>query len=213
MAFDAAKDMVTVKGTMDVKELVPLLTKKLKRNVEPVLPAKKDDGAADKNKSEPAPPAAKKEEPAGGVTEAKKEGSEAGEKKKEGGDGGDKKKEGADAGEKKKEAETVGDKKKEVGDGEKKEGGGGGGGAPVATVNKMDYYGYSYPTVPMYWQEGHVYGQSYSTEGQAYPIGGQSYPGSGYNYASQSYVPYPQPNMNAAPGMFSDENPNGCSVM
>lgn len=209
VAFDAAKDMVTVKGTMDVKELVPLLTKKLKRNVEPVLPAKKDDGAADKNKSEPAPPAAKKEEPAGGVTEAKKEGSEAGEKKKEGGDGGDKKKEGADAGEKKKEAETVGDKKKEVGDGEKKEGG-----APaVATVNKMDYYGYSHPTVPMYWQEGHVYGHTYSTEGQTYPIGGQSYPGSGYNYASQSYVPYPQPNMNAAPGMFSDENPNGCSVM
>ncbi|KAF8110579.1 hypothetical protein N665_0081s0012 [Sinapis alba] len=202
VTIDAAKDMITVKGTMDVKELVPLLTKKLKRTVEPILPAKKDDGAAEKNKSEAAPPAAKKEDPAGGVTEAKKEGSEAGEKKKEGGD----------AGEKKEEAEAVGDKKKEVGDGEKKEGGGGGG-APVATVNKMDYYGYSYPTVPMYWQEGHVYGQSYSTEGQSYPIGGQSYPGSGYNYASESYVPYSHPNMNAAPGMFSDENPNGCSVM
>ncbi|KAJ0259662.1 Heavy metal-associated isoprenylated plant protein 5 [Hirschfeldia incana] len=208
VAIDAAKDVVTVKGTMDTKELVPLLTKKLKRTVEPVLPAKKDDGAGDKNKSEAAPPAAKKEDPAQAVvvTEAKKEGSEAGEKKKEGGDGGDKKKEGADAGEKKKEAETVGDKKKEVGDGEKKEGGDGGGGAPVATVNKMDYYGYSYPTVPMYWQDGHVYGQSYSTEGQTYP-------GSGYNFASESYVPYAHPNMNAAPGMFSDENPNGCSVM
>ncbi|KAG2309212.1 hypothetical protein Bca4012_081865 [Brassica carinata] len=216
VAIDAAKDMVTVKGTMDVKELVPLLTKKLKRTVEPVLPAKKDDGAADKNKSEAAPPAAKKEDPAPApavvVTEAKKEGSEAGEKKQEGADGGEKKKEGADAGEKKKEAETVGDKKKEVGDGEKKEGGGGGG-APVATVNKMDYYGYSYPTVPMYWQGGHVYGHGYSTEGQSYPVGGQSYPGSGYNYASESYAPYSHPNMNAAPGIFSDENPNGCSVM
>ncbi|KAG5402097.1 hypothetical protein IGI04_016704 [Brassica rapa subsp. trilocularis] len=203
VAIDAARDMVTVKGTMDVKELVPLLTKKLKRTVEPILPAKKDDGAAEKNKSEAAPPVAKKEDPAGGVTEAKKEGSEAGEKKKEGGDGGEKKKEAGDGGEKKKEA----------GDGEKKEGAGGGGGAPVATVNKMDYYGYSHPTVPMYWQEGHVYGQSYSTEGQTYPIGGQSYPGSGYNYASGSYVPYSHPNMDVAPGMFSDENPNGCSVM
>ena len=82
MAIDAARDMVTVKETMDVKELVPLLTKKLKRTVEPILPAKKDDGAAEKNKSEAAPPAAKKEDPAGGVTEAKKEGSEPGEKKR-----------------------------------------------------------------------------------------------------------------------------------
>ncbi|CAH8387360.1 unnamed protein product [Eruca vesicaria subsp. sativa] len=196
VAIDAAKDMVTVKGTMDVKELVPLLTKKLKRTVEPNLPAKKDDGAAEKNKSEAAPPAAKREGPAGSVTEAKNEGSEAGEKKKEAGDGGEKKKEGGDGGE----------KKKETGDGEKKEGGGGEGGAPVSTVNKMEYYGYSYPTVPMYWQEGHVYGHGYSTEGQ-------SYPGSGYSYGSESYVPYSHPNMNAAPGMFSDENPNGCSVM
>ncbi|KAF3557659.1 hypothetical protein F2Q69_00017509 [Brassica cretica] len=212
VAIDAAKDMVTVKGTMDVKELLPLLTKKLKRTVEPILPAKKDEGAAEKNKSEAAPPAAKKEDPAGGVTEAKKGGSEAGEKEKKGGDGGEKKKEGGDGGEKKKEGGNIGEKKKEAGDGEKKEGGGGGG-APVAVVNKMDYYGYSYPTVPMYWQEGHVYGPSYSTEGQTYPIGGQSYPGSGYNYASGSYVPYSHPNMNAAPGMFSDENPNGCSIM
>lgn len=210
MAIDAAKDTVTVKGTMDVKELVPLLAKKLKRTVEPLLPAKKDDGAA--------PPAAKKEVPAAGANEAKKEGGEVVEKKQEGGDNkkeaGEKKKEAGDGGEKKKEAVEGGDKKKEAGDGEKKEGGGVGGGvAPVAMVNKMDYYGYSYPTAPMYWQEGHVYGPSYSTEGQTYPIGGQSYPGSGYNYASGSYVPYSHPNMNAAPGVFSDENPNGCSVM
>ncbi|ESQ52324.1 hypothetical protein EUTSA_v10016734mg [Eutrema salsugineum] len=223
VAIDGTKDVVTVKGTMDVKELVPLLTKKLKRTVEPLLlPAKKDDGAAEKKNAEATPPAAKKEGPAAGVNEAKKEGSEAGEKKKEAGDGGEKKKEAGDGGDKKKEAGDGGEKKKEAGDAEKKEGGGGGGGggAPVAMVNKMDYYGYSYPTAPMYWQEGHVYGQSYSIEGQSYPvggqsypIGGQSYPGSGYSYASESYVPYSQPNMNAPPGMFSDENPNGCSVM
>lgn len=205
MAIDGAKDVVTVKGTMDVKELVPLLTKKLKRTVEPLVPAKKDDGAAEKKKTEAAAPDAKKEAPATGVNEAKKEGSDGGEKKKEAGDGGEKKKEAGDGGE----------KKKETGDGgEKKEGGGGGGvPAPVAMVNKMDYYGYSsYPTAPMYWQEGHVYGQSYSMGGQSYPVAGQSYPGSGYNYVSESYVPYSQPNVNA-PGMFSDENPNGCSVM
>ncbi|CAH8357515.1 unnamed protein product [Eruca vesicaria subsp. sativa] len=206
VAIDAAKDMVTVKGTMDVKELVPLLTKKLKRTVEPLLPAKTDDGAT--------PPAAKKEAPAAGTTnEAKKEGNEVVEKKKE---GVENKKEAGDGGEKKKnEAGDGGEKKKETGDGEKKEGDGvgGGGGAPVAMVNKMDYYGYSYPTAPMYWQEGHVYGQSYSIEGQSYPIGGQSYPGSGYNYGSESYVPYSHGNMNTPPGMFSDENPNGCSVM
>ncbi|KAJ4891793.1 Heavy metal transport/detoxification superfamily protein [Raphanus sativus] len=215
VAIDAAKDMVTVKGTMDVKELVPLLTKRLKRTVEPLLPAKKDDGAA--------PPASKKEVPAAAANEAKKEGSEVVEKKKESGDnkkeeaadGGEKKKEAGDAGEKKKETGDGGEKKKEVGDGEKKESGGvGGGGAPVAMVNKMDYYGYSYPTAPMYWQEGHTYGQSYSIEGQTYPVGGQSYPGSGYNYSSDSYyMPYSHQNMNTPPGMFSDENPNGCSVM
>ncbi|XP_010505243.1 PREDICTED: heavy metal-associated isoprenylated plant protein 3-like [Camelina sativa] len=216
VTVDGAKDVVTVKGTMDVKELVPLLTKKLKRTVEPLVPAKKDDGAAEKKKTEAAAaPEAKKEAPAAVVNEAKKEGSDGEEKKKEAGDGGEKKKEAGDGGE----------KKKEGGDGgEKKEGGGGGGAPPpVAMVNKMDYYGYSsYPTAPMYWQEGHVYGQSYSMAGQgypmagqSYPMAGQSYPGSGYNYASESYVPYSQPNMNAppGPGMFSDENPNGCSVM
>ncbi|KAL1209911.1 Heavy metal-associated isoprenylated plant protein 5 [Cardamine amara subsp. amara] len=203
VVIDGAKDMVTVKGTMDVKELVPLLSKKLKRTVEPILPAKKDDGAAEKKKTEAAP-APKAEAPATVVSEAKKEGSDGGEKKKEAGDGGEKKKEAGDGGEKKKEIGDGGEKKKEAGDGEKKEGGGGGG-APVM-VNKMDYYGYSsYPTAPMYWQEGHVYGQSYSVEPQ-------SHPGSGYNYTSESYVPYSQPNMNA-PGMFSDENPNSCSVM
>ncbi|KAG2690084.1 hypothetical protein I3760_09G171100 [Carya illinoinensis] len=40
----AAKDLVTVKGTMDVKELAPYLKEKLKRSVEVVLPNKEDDG-------------------------------------------------------------------------------------------------------------------------------------------------------------------------
>ncbi|CAH8341183.1 unnamed protein product [Eruca vesicaria subsp. sativa] len=206
VAIDATKDIVTVKGMMDVKELVPLLTMKLKRTVEPLLPAKKDDGAAEKNKTEVAPTAANKEGSASGVSEAKKEGNEAGEKKKEDGDDVENKKEAKDGRENEKEAEATEEKKKETGDGVEKKEGGSVGGEPVAMVNKMDYYGYSYPTAPMYWQQGHVYGQSYSIEGQ-------SYPGSGYNYASESYVPYSHPNMNTSPGMFSDENPNGCSIM
>ncbi|CAN1307857.1 Heavy metal-associated isoprenylated plant protein 6 [Linum perenne] len=46
VAVDAAKDLVTVKGTMDVKELTSYLKEKLKRNVDVVPPpaaAKKDD--------------------------------------------------------------------------------------------------------------------------------------------------------------------------
>ncbi|KAJ0262186.1 Heavy metal-associated isoprenylated plant protein 5 [Hirschfeldia incana] len=184
VAIDATKDIVTVKGMIDVKELVPLLTKKLKRTVEPLLPAKIDDRAAENNKTEAAAPT------------------------KEAEDIGANKKEVEATGEKEKKTEDGVENKKETGDGVDKKEGGGGGGAPAVTmvINKMDYYGYSYPTAPMYWQESHVYGQSYSIEGQ-------SYPGSGYNYASESYVPYSHPNMNAPPGMFSDENPNGCSIM
>ncbi|KAF8050748.1 hypothetical protein N665_1893s0015 [Sinapis alba] len=42
ISMDNEKQLVTVKGTMDVKKLVESLTEKLKRNVEIVQPAKKD---------------------------------------------------------------------------------------------------------------------------------------------------------------------------
>ncbi|PKA54995.1 Heavy metal-associated isoprenylated plant protein 26 [Apostasia shenzhenica] len=45
VSVDALKDLVTVKGTMDVKSLPEFLKEKLKRGVE-VVPAKKDGGAA-----------------------------------------------------------------------------------------------------------------------------------------------------------------------
>ncbi|KAL0785774.1 hypothetical protein Bca101_002020 [Brassica carinata] len=164
------------------------------------------DGAAENNKTEAAAPTAgNKEGPASGVSEAKKEGNEPGENKKGAESTGENKKEAEATGEKKKEIGDGGEKKKETGDGVEKKESGGGGGTPVAMVNKMDYYEYSYPTAPMYLQEGHVYSQTYSLE--------ESYSGSGYNYMSESYVPYSHPNMNAPPGMFSDENPNGCSIM
>ena len=48
MSLDGSKDLVTVKGTMDVKEMVSYLNEKLKRNVEVVPPPKKDDDKKEK---------------------------------------------------------------------------------------------------------------------------------------------------------------------
>ncbi|KAK1266376.1 hypothetical protein QJS04_geneDACA000207 [Acorus gramineus] len=52
VGIDAQKDLVTVKGTMDAKELAAYLKEKLKRGVEVVPPAKKDDGGEKKEKKE-----------------------------------------------------------------------------------------------------------------------------------------------------------------
>lgn len=137
VAMDLQKDLVTVKGTMDVKTLPGYLKEKLKRNVE-IVPPKKEEGGGDKK--------------------GKGGGGGGGEKKDKEGGGG--------AGEKK--------------DGEKKGGGGGGGGdgkkeeaAGKAEANKMEYSGGNYPY-------------------------------SGYGYSIE-YVHAPQ--------IFSDENPNACSIM
>ncbi|KAF8395263.1 hypothetical protein HHK36_019205 [Tetracentron sinense] len=59
VAVDPEKDQVTVKGTMDVKALVPYLKEKLNKAVE-IIPAKKDDGAGG-NKKEKDGGAEKKE--------------------------------------------------------------------------------------------------------------------------------------------------------
>ncbi|KAL4353876.1 hypothetical protein GQ457_06G008770 [Hibiscus cannabinus] len=209
---DGAKDLVTVKGTMDVKDLVPYLKQKLRRNVD-VVPPKKDDAADKKD--------------AGGDKK------DAGEKKDAGGDKKDKAKEAA-AGDEKKEG--GGADKKEGGGGEKKEGGGGGGEAKME-VSKMEYHGYGYPQQPMYWSDGQGYGgPSYAVEGyqiqnhqQGYGYGyGYGYVNPGYNMqpgyvngngngnvnvnVNQGYMMDPRHPLHA-PQMFSDENPNACSLM
>ncbi|KAL1196635.1 Heavy metal-associated isoprenylated plant protein 6 [Cardamine amara subsp. amara] len=190
VTIDSAKDLVIVTGIIDVKQLTPYLNEKLKRTVE-VVPAKKDDGAL------------VAAAPAGG--EKKDKGVAAGEKK----DGG-------------------GEKKKEVA----VSGGGGDGGATV-DVKKSEYNGYGYPPQPMYYYPpGQMYGQHYMMQGQS----SQSYvqePYTNQGYVQESYTnqgygqgygqeapPYmnqqgyvdPYAHMRA-PEMFSDENPNGCSVM
>ncbi|CAL9156250.1 unnamed protein product [Musa hybrid cultivar] len=141
VTVDAAKDLVTVKGTMDVKNLAAVLKDKLRRAVE-IVPPKKDDGGGEKKEKE------------------------------KGGDGGGEKKE--------KGGETGGEKKEKAGGGgeEKKDDGKAAAAAATATTttteaNKMEYYA-PYP---------------------AY---------SGYGYRIE---------MVHAPQMFSDENPNACSIM
>ncbi|KAF3441827.1 hypothetical protein FNV43_RR15742 [Rhamnella rubrinervis] len=178
---DGAKDLVTVKGTMDVKELAPYLKEKLKRNVD-VVPPKKEEGGEKKDKQ--------------GGGEKKDAG---GEKKDAGGDkkdaGGDKK--GGDA-----KAAGGG------GDGGKKEGGSD---AAKAEVSKMEYLGYPQPP-PMYWYDAPVLSahNNYVMEAHAH----QAHVSQAYTsqaYANHGYV-VPMDHYNA-PQMFSDENPNACSVM
>lgn len=157
VTIDGGKDLVTVKGTMDVKELVPYLKKKLKRNVE-VVPAKKDDGEKKENK----------------------DADKAGDKK------------GKDAAPAAAAADKGGENK------EKSAAAAGGGDGAKVEVHKMEYYGYPYPPAPSYWYDNHVYGQSYPIENQHQVV-----------YANQGYPPQ----LYHAPQVFSDENPNACSVM
>ncbi|KAG6771865.1 hypothetical protein POTOM_023258 [Populus tomentosa] len=178
VTVDAAKDLVTVKGTMDVKDLAPYLNEKLRRAVE-VVPPKKEEEKKDKAA------------PADGGGEKKEKGGEAkGEEKKKEGDGG----------------------KKEEAAGAKVE------------VSKMEYSGYPAPT-PTYWFDG-VFGQNhvvesynnhydhqYNNNQQGYyamnqPGMGGNQPGMGGNYGFLLDHHHPH-----APQIFSDENPNACSIM
>ncbi|BBH05972.1 Heavy metal transport/detoxification superfamily protein [Prunus dulcis] len=120
-----------------------------------------------------------------------------------------------------KDAAAGGEKKEKDGGGEKKDkeaaAGGGekkelvaaapGGGAPKVEVNKMEYSGYPYPPPSYYWyDEGHVYNHNkFVMEAQAHQAHvSQGSSSHGYAVPTEHYP---------APQMFSDENPNGCSVM
>lgn len=174
---------------MNVKELTSYLKEKLKRSIEVVPPPKKDDGGGDKKEKE--------KEGGGGDKKGKEEKKE---EKKEGG------------GEKK-----GGETKAAAGESSK------GGDGPKVEVNKMEYHGLNNlqthyaTTTPMYNQS--YYNQDYGLPMNHY----QDYPPN-YGYGNTGYVQYahgpppPPPtymntNMNMNDQMFSDENPNGCSVM
>ncbi|KAJ8543902.1 hypothetical protein K7X08_025520 [Anisodus acutangulus] len=159
MKIDKQKDLVTVTGSMDMKELAAMLKKHLKKEVE-IVPQKKEGGE-------------KKE----------KGGSDGGENGK--GGGGKGKGKGGEGG-----GEGKGKVKDEAGGG----GGGFGGGEMIMAsnvVNGMQHqvqFGYPYP---------YMYGPVGSVE----PV----YPG------DQFQNPFPV--SVHAPQLFSDENPNACSVM
>ncbi|KAI3447564.1 hypothetical protein Pfo_004229 [Paulownia fortunei] len=207
---DLQKDLVTLTGTMDVKELAKYLREKLKRGVE-IVPPKKDDGGE------------KKGEEGGGDKKEKGGGGGGGGEKKEkengggsGGGGGEKKEKedgggGGGGGEKK---EGGGDKKESE---SKPEGSGGdrskdGEGTKVE-VNKMEHHSHNpqtYFAVPMY-------NQTYANQDYGLPMyhhHHQGYSNTGYVVQYTQGPPPPPPTyLNMNDDMFSDENPNGCFVM
>lgn len=166
---DVGKDLVTVKGTMNVKELTPYLKDKLRRSVD-IVPPKNEEKKDDK-----------------------KEKSEGGDKKEKVSGGSD--------------------------GGEKKAVGGDGGSRSIEVVNKLEYYGqnpYTY-TMPTY--NHNYYNQDYGVPTSS----NQGYINEGY--VNHEYdIQYPSGPLPPPPmylhdsrvpdtGMFSDENPNACSVM
>ncbi|XP_021847225.1 heavy metal-associated isoprenylated plant protein 6 isoform X2 [Spinacia oleracea] len=176
---DLQKDVITVKGTMNMKDMLPYLNIKLKRNVEIAAPAKKDDKAGGDKKP--------KEGGGGGAKEKPKEGGGGGssEKPKEGGGGGGSSEKGKGGGEKKE-----GGGKKDGGEGNASKGEN----VTKIEVNKMEYnpYGYGYGA-------------------QAYTYDPRQQGESSYSHQVADY--WHEPEFSHPPQMFSDENPNACSVM
>ncbi|XP_062117324.1 heavy metal-associated isoprenylated plant protein 6-like [Humulus lupulus] len=176
--IDAGKDLVTVKGTMDVKELTPYLQTKLRRSVDVVPPpAKKEDGA---------------KAPAGD--------------KKDAGAGDKKGKDAAPAGEEK--------KKEEKKEGDAKAPAAAAAAAPAKVeVNKMEYFGYGQPST-MYYEDPISAHNRYVMEAHAHQAFVSENYAANHGYPMNNGYGYGAPmNPYQAPQMFSDENPNGCSVM
>ncbi|GFP90778.1 copper transport protein atx1, partial [Phtheirospermum japonicum] len=202
---DFHKDLVTVIGTMDVKELIVYLREKLKRDVEIIVPPKKNDDVGGEKKE--------KEEGGGGGGEQKEKlgrGGGGDEKKEKEGGGGDKKieKEGGSGGGGEKK---VGESKAEAGGGEERSKG-----SDVAKVelNKMEHHSYdtqTYYAMPMY-------DQTYASDDYGMSMyhhhHHQGYSNSDYAVQYTNGPPPPPPTyLNGNDGMFSDENPNGCFIM
>ncbi|XP_015056565.1 heavy metal-associated isoprenylated plant protein 3-like [Solanum pennellii] len=166
MKIDKQKDLVTVTGSMNTKELVEMLKKHLKKEVE-IVPQKKE-GGGDNNKKEK-----------GGDNN----------KKEKGGDGGGENGKGGNGGGKGKGKGGEGKVKDEVG------GGGGDGGFGGGEMIMNSNVGNGMQMMQQQVQFGYPYPYMY---GPVYP-------------ADQFQNPYPV--SVHAPQLFSDENPNACSIM
>ncbi|KAL9268677.1 Heavy metal-associated isoprenylated plant protein 6-like protein [Drosera capensis] len=211
VSVDLQKDVIIVKGTMNMKELLPYLNTKLKRTVEIAPPPKKDGGAPAGDKK-PHEGGGNKKEGGGNKKEGDGDKKEGGGEKKDKEGGGEKKdkegggeKKGKEGGEEKKgDAKPAGDGGKPAGDD-----------APKVEVNKMEYYGTPYGPMAYTYDPSSSYSNGYVVEYShaPYPPQPQPFPPS---YPGQPIHPYGSPYMHYqhAPDMFSDENPNAaCSIM
>ncbi|KAK1429478.1 hypothetical protein QVD17_11687 [Tagetes erecta] len=217
--LDDDKNLVTVKGTMNMKELIPYLKDKLKRNVDIVPPKKEDDKGGEKI-------ATKKVE---GGDDKKEKGDNNGNDDKKKNDsekavensGGDEKKKNEEAKPVKiDEAKPVENKTEKKPDEVKKVGGGDGDTSKnTDVINKFEYYRhnpyiYTMP-VPMYNQSYH--NQDYGVSTQGY--GNEGYVNHGYVMEYPHRPPPPPSPMSlhdpraSETDLFSVENPNACSVM
>ncbi|CAF2362259.1 unnamed protein product [Brassica napus] len=215
VAIDSAKDLVIVNGIIDVKQLLPYLNEKLKRKVE-VLPAKKEDEAV----VVAAAVQAGEDKKDKGVGEKKESGDE---KKKEVAPDG-----GATVDVKKSEYSGYGYQPQPMYY------------YPPGQVYGQHYMMQGQSSSQSYVQEpymnqgyvqesytNHGYGQHYMMQGQSSsqsyvqePYTNQGYGQHGYGQEATPPQPYqgygdpydPYAHMRA-PDMFSDENPNGCSIM
>ncbi|XP_042014514.1 heavy metal-associated isoprenylated plant protein 6-like isoform X1 [Salvia splendens] len=191
LTTDLQKSLIIVIGTMDVNGLVTYVREKLKRGVEIVTP-KKADGATTTTTTtvveNEVAAVDSKEKASGGEQENKGKKSdivgESGAKQKEG--GGDKK-----------EAES----KLMVA----------GGGETKVEMSKMEYHSsynpqthYAMPMMKHNLNYGH---QDYSMHHH------HSHTNTGYYGPPMPPPTYLDMNTNANDNMFSDENPNGCSLM
>lgn len=185
VSTDSDKDLVTVKGTMDMKDLLPYLKEKLKRPVE-IVPPKKDDGGGDKKAKESGGEKKEKEGGAGGGD--KKDGE-----KKEGGGGGG---EGGDKGKPKSDEVKMEVSKMEYH-----------GHTPYTyygvPVYNQQYANQDYGLATTYYQH-----PGYGSTSSAMDY-------SNHYHHHQQHVPPPPPPvyLPANDQMFSDENPNACFVM
>lgn len=184
MSTDSDKDLVTVKGTMDMKDLLPYLKEKLKRPVE-IVPPKKDDGGGDKKAKESG--GEKKEKEGGGGGGDKKDGE-----KKESGGGG----QGGDKGKPKSDEVKMEVNKMEYH-----------GHTPYTyygvPVYNQQYANQDYGLATTYYQH-----PGYGSTSSAMEYSNH------YHHQQQHVPPPPPPvYLPANDQMFSDENPNACFVM
>ncbi|KAK9078651.1 hypothetical protein SSX86_002708 [Deinandra increscens subsp. villosa] len=189
---DSGKDLVTVKGTMNVKEVIPQLKEKFKRKVD-IVPPKKEDKKEDKGGDKKD----EKKEKGGGGGDPKAAGGGGGDVKPPSGGGG-----GGGGGEEKTKSKgiEVVNKLEHLGQN------------PYTYTMPVynPYYSQDYGA-PSSSSQGYPYAsQGYNNHGYAAPMG--------YSY-SQPPLPPPPMYLNDPrgyhpdSGMFSDENPNACLVM